>query len=657
MMTRVWRKPSRNLEPEKRRAAAAGAFARIGFGVLGLFLVKAGILAVAPAMAVAPPMAAVPALAMAPLAAGEQIPPQRALDLEKGDVGVALDRTAYAPGDTAGMVVRVAIEDGWHTNSNQPTYDYLIATDVKLQLPPGWQAAGAPRYPAGQMKQFDFAADPISVYEGEVLIRSSLETPPGAAPGTYPIRASVTYQACDDKMCLAPVTTVATTGLTVAMDRGAPANQSLFAAAARSDAGASQGGGRAGQTAGDGPGFLWFILLGFAGGLILNAMPCVLPVLSLKVFGLVKSAEGGRRAVATGSLATAAGIVISFLLLATAAVVARSAGVAVGWGMQFQEPPFVGALAVIMLLFTLNLWGLFEIRLPGWLARAGSAAPSEGVAGHLATGFFATLMATPCSAPFLGTALGFALTRETGTTVAMFGTIGAGMAFPYLLLAAFPGAARALPRPGRWMATFRVVMGFLLAVALVWLLFVLSGLVSAPRVAFFEIGLLAIAFSVWLACRPRAGRWVRRSAAVMAGALAVAAVVVAAQGRIAGGSPSLGVAPEDRLIAWQPFDQEEAEALAAAGNYVFVDVTADWCFTCKVNEALFLETAEVAGAFERHGVVAMRADWTRRDESIGRYLAAFGRYGIPFYVMYRPGEAPHVFSEVISKSAIIDLLD
>ena len=199
-----------------------------------------------------------------------------------------------------------------------------------------------------------------------------------------------------------------------------------------------------------------------------------------------------------------------------------------------------------------------------------------------------------------------------------------------------------LPRPGPWMATFRVVMGFLLAATLVWLLFVMSGLVSAPRVAFFEIGLLAVALAIWLASRSQRGRPARRLAGIAAAALTVAAVSTVAAGRSEAGPSAIGVAPEDRLIAWQPFDRDRAEQLATAGTYVFVDVTADWCFTCKINETLFLETEDVAGAFEQHGVIAMRADWTRRDDSISRYLADFGRYGIPFYVLYRPNREPHV---------------
>jgi suppressor for copper-sensitivity B len=583
-----------------------------------------------------------------------QLPPQD-FDPEKGDIRLAAHRTAYEPGAAAEIAVLVTIESGWHTNSHIPTYEGLIGLDVGFEVPSGWPAPSEPVYPPGEMKSFSFTPEPISVYEGEVVIRGSVVVPVDALEGTYPLRATVTYQACDDKMCLPPVTTEETLGLTVGAGGVASEDWLMISAgqSATSDPGAisttpAQGARR---------GILWFVLVGFLGGLILNAMPCVLPVLSLKVFGLVKSAEGGRRSVAVGGVATALGILLSFWLLAAAAIFARSTGAAVGWGIQFQEPIFVASLAIVILLFSLNLWGLFEIRLPRFAGRVGTAAPSEGLAGHLTTGFFATLMATPCSAPFLGTALGFALTQSPATTVGMFTSIGLGMASPYLLLAAVPAAGRLLPRPGQWMVTFRTVMGFLLAGALVWLLYVLSGLISPERLAFFEGALLAIGLMVWLRARrsESAGRASGAVAFVAVAALCVGAIGLAAEG---GGAPrTISVAPENRLLDWVEFDRAEAEEAANGGRYVFVDVTADWCFTCKVNERLFLETREVADAFERHDVLAMRADWTRRDESIARYLADFGRFGIPFYVMYRPGKQPHVFSELLSKGAIIDLLE
>jgi len=572
----------------------------------------------------------------------------QAFDLEKGDVELLLDRAAYPPGSTARIAVVLTIEDGWHTNSHIPTYENLIGTEVRLDVPPDWPAPQEPAYPPGVMQKFSFAEEPISVYDGEVVIIGRIEVPPDAVPGTVPVRATLTYQACDDLMCLAPVQAEETIGLTVG-DSAETLHDDVFAAGPLMRG--SSGGSGASR------GFLGFLLLGLLGGLVLNAMPCVLPVLSLKVIGLVRSAEGGRGAVAAGSLATATGILASFLLLAVAAVVARSAGAAVGWGIQFQNPAFVAALTVVVLLFMLNLWGLFEIPLPGGLARVASAGPGEGIAGHLTTGFFATLMATPCSAPFLGTALGFALTRDAPTTFAMFGAIGTGMASPYLVLAAAPGLGRLLPRPGRWMQWFRIAMGFLLAATAVWLLYVLSGLVAlGPLVAFGAL-LLAVSAVTWRASReaPFSGR--RRALRMATGVLGVAGVVVAARAGGVAPARALGVAPEDRLIAWEAFDPERAVREAAAGRYVFVDVTADWCLTCKVNEGLFLETEEVAAAFERHGVIAMQADWTRRDDAIAAYLASFDRYGIPFYVMYRPGAEPYVFSELLSRAAIVELLD
>jgi len=401
------------------------------------------------------------------------------------------------------------------------------------------------------------------------------------------------------------------------------------------------------------------LLVAVVGGLILNAMPCVLPVVSLKVFGLVQSASHGRREVVRGALATAAGILVSFWALAGLAVGAASAGAAVGWGVQFQRPGFVAFLAVVVTLFCLNLWGLFEIPLPPVLARLGGAGAREGLAGHFGSGLFATLMATPCSAPFLGTAIGFALTQPAPTVFAIFTAVGAGLALPYLVLAATPGASRILPRPGAWMENLRGIMGFLLAGTAVWLLYVLAAQVSPERVAAFEVALLVLALCTWFLHRAAPGRRAARGVAGAALAVvAVAAVALAASGAAGGaGAGSRVAAQPDGPIAWVDFDRGRAESLAASGQLVFVDVTADWCFTCKVNERLVLNTPEVAAAFATHHVVPMRADWTNRNDAITRFLADHGRYGIPFYLLYRPGRDPYVFSELPSKTAILVALD
>lgn len=343
----------------------------------------------------------------------------------------------------------------------------------------------------------------------------------------------------------------------------------------------------------------WVLLLGFVGGVLLNVMPCVLPVLSIKLFGLLQHGGRDRRIVARDSLASAAGIIFSFLIGAVLAIVVAQAGRAVGWGIQFQSPWFVGFLIVILIFFTLNLWGLFEINLPQGLSRVGSIGQDdEGPLSYFLSGMFATLLATPCSAPFLGTAMGFALSQPALTSVSIFAAAGTGMALPYLMLAVFPGTLRLLPRPGIWMSKVKILMGFLLAGTAAWLGWVLYQQLQPPQTLSAKTG----------------------------------------------------------IIEWVPFKEEEIAPLLASGKPVFVDVTAEWCLTCKVNERFVLETPEVAEAFKRRGVVMMRADWTNQDVAIGAFLKKHGRAGIPFYVLYEPQRPPVLLSELLTQKQVLQVL-
>ena len=578
-------------------------------------------------------------------AAAAQLKPE-----QKASFFLEPDRTAYEAGSAGRLAAMVSIEPEWHVNSNQPTFDYLIATVLTLELPAGWSHSGL-RYPPAQMKTFAFADQPLEVYDGDVVIVADLQIPPGAAAGTYPVQGSLRYQACNDSQCLPPVTATAQIELTVGKG-GQPQHSELFSGGVGAGGGGAKAGGPTAPPAAKPAGSLPLTLL-FAvfGGLVLNAMPCVLPVLSLKLFGLVRSAGHSRAEVVRGALATAAGILASFWALGIAAVVARAAGAAVGWGVQFQRPGFVAFLAIVVVLFCLNLWGLFEIHLPQRLARVGATGPREGIAGHFVSGLFATLMATPCSAPFLGTAIGFALAQSAPVILAVFTALGVGMALPYLLVAAAPGVARLLPRPGAWMETVRGVMGFLLAGAAVWLFYVLSLQVSPEQLAAIQIGLLAIGLFTWLRSRGGAGKLLRGLGA--AGVVAAIAVTLAAASGAPGAANRPAATASAGLIPWVVFDRARAESLAAAGQLVFVDVTAAWCFTCKMNERLVLDTPEVAQAFAEHSVVPMKADWTNRSDEIAAFLAAHGRYGIPFYLLYRPGREPHVFSELPSKDGLV----
>jgi len=593
-------------------------------------------------------LAAALALALAAGPAGAQIRRVQKATVE-------LESAAVAPGAAVELAAVVSVEDGWHLQAHVPTYDYLIPTVLTVALPDGWAPAEV-GYPEPERYEFAFAEDALDVYEGTLRLPVRIAVPATAEPGAVELSATLRYQACDDKSCLPPVDAVATAQLTI--DPSAPAVPAL-ASTAPSAPPREIASGTDGESAPAAPrrSLVGVFLLALVGGLILNAMPCVLPVLSLKLFGLVKAAGQSRGAVRAGALATTAGILVSFWALAGAAIVARSAGAAVGWGVQFQQPGFVAFLAVVVLLFSLNLWGLFEIPLPGRLARmADAGGRSEGLPGHFVSGLFATLMATPCSAPFLGTALSFALGQTAGTIFWTLTAVGLGLALPYVVLAVAPGAVRYLPKPGAWMDTLRGAMGFLLAAALVWLLYVLDSQISPEAVAFFELTLLALALAVWAAHRASAGGRGRQAAWVAVVGLAVTAILLAGDSSARADTASRSVVEDSGGIAWQPFDRAEAEGLAAEGRLVFLDITADWCVTCKVNERLILRSPEVVEAFRRYDVIAMKGDWTNRSDEIAAFLAEHDRYGIPFYLLYRPGRAPHVFGELISKRGVIDVL-
>lgn len=402
--------------------------------------------------------------------------------------------------------------------------------------------------------------------------------------------------------------------------------------------------------------FLSVLGLAVLGGLILNLMPCVLPVLSLKLLSVVGHGGANPGPVRQGFLASAAGIVVSFLVLGTAAVALKAGGHAAGWGIQFQHPLFLTITATIVALFAANLWGLFEIRLPRAVAdvAAGVAEGHQnGLTRHFLTGAFATLLATPCSAPFLGTAVGFALARGPLEIYAIFTALGIGLALPYLLIAAVPSLATRLPRPGPWMVTLRRILGLALVATAVWLLTVLdtqagrvSALLGGGLIAIF---LVILGFGHMKATASRAIIW--GSVTV----IALLGVAVPPHFAIDGQEP---VADANSVIRWQPFAPEAIAGHVAAGRTVFVDVTADWCVTCKVNKAIVIDSDAVSARLNARNVVAMKADWTRPDPVITAFLQRFMRYGIPFDVVFGP-KMPDgiVLPELLTKGAVLGALD
>ncbi|MEQ9331703.1 protein-disulfide reductase DsbD domain-containing protein [Thalassobaculum sp.] len=416
------------------------------------------------------------------------------------------------------------------------------------------------------------------------------------------------------------------------------------------------GAGPAAAAAGETGPATWLAMLGAAvlGGLILNLMPCVLPVLSLKLLSAVGYGGAARGAIRRGFLASAAGIVVSFLLLAGGAVALRSAGVAIGWGIQFQQPLFLAAMATLVVLFAANLWGLFEVALPRAVADLGARLPSDAparpgksLAGHFLTGAFATLLATPCSAPFLGTAIGFALARGPLEIVAVFAAMGLGLALPYLAVAAVPDLARALPRPGRWMTVLKRVLSVALAATALWLLSVLAAQTGAA--AALAVGGVFVALAAALVLLRGRGLAVPLGAAA-----AVLALVLAGTGERPMPAERTAGSTTVETVAWQPFDRGEIDRLVGEGRVILVDVTADWCLTCKVNKAAVLDRGPVADRLAGGDVLAMRADWTSPDPAIAEYLASFGRYGIPFNAVYGPAAPGGIaLPELLTEDAVL----
>jgi len=397
---------------------------------------------------------------------------------------------------------------------------------------------------------------------------------------------------------------------------------------------------------------LWtYLFFGFIGGFILNLMPCVLPVISLKIFGFVKQAGQHRRHIFRSGLLFVAGIFAWFIGLALLLIGLKAAGHQISWALQFTNPYFVLFLSALVTVFALNLLGVFEINPPETAMRLVGSVAREGDVGSFFHGVFATVLATPCTAPFLGTALGFAFAQSPLIILSMFVAVAAGMSVPYLLLSAQPGWLRFLPKPGPWMERVKELMGFLLLATLLFLLYVLGAQRGYEALIWAACFLLALGIACWMK-----GAFVVPAASTAQRAITTALMVllVAASGiYFIGGkfrSTSIAVAPSSI--------QQNLEAELAKGHPVFVDFTAAWCITCKFNEKTVLDTADVREAFQRHGVTRLIADWTNGDPEITKLLQHFGRPGVPLYVLY-PGRSaePIVFPELITKSMILEKLE
>jgi thiol:disulfide interchange protein/DsbC/DsbD-like thiol-disulfide interchange protein len=425
---------------------------------------------------------------------------------------------------------------------------------------------------------------------------------------------------------------------------------------------------------GSGEPLLLYIVFAVIGGLLLNIMPCVLPVIALKVFGLVKMGGTAPARIRTLGWFFSLGILGSFLLLALIVILLQTAGETVGWGFQFQEPVFVLAMCAIVFVFGLSLFGVFEFQLPGSVvsgvstALAGNGPGGKGYLTSFGEGVFATVLATPCTAPYLGPALGFAFSRSWWVILIVFASVAFGMALPYLVLTTRPSWTRYLPKPGEWMVHTKHFMGFLMMATLLWLLYVLGRQLGMEPVIWTSAFLLMLGIGCWVigqfatltASRSRRA-WSWATAVLLAAIGYQFFVAPIMEARALLGAPSAATAPagaSDDGIPWQPFTVSRLDAEIAGGKTVFVDFTADWCLTCKVNEKTVLAKADIVSAFRGLGVVALRADWTSRNPEITKLLAKFGRSGVPLYVIFpasRP-DSPIVLPEVITPGIVLEAL-
>lgn len=560
--------------------------------------------------------------------------------------------------DGGTLTVTITIPEKWHVNANEVTDEFLKPSSIEAKAE-GIEFA-EPVWPK-PIKEYNEALELEILTFRETF---SVELPVKSASGNYDSSGTTVtfhYQACDNSICLAPASkTISLSEIAAGtksshVNSGAKKNDSeneVAAASAANDASAS-------ATAG----IIALLFFAFLGGIILNLMPCVLPVLSLKLFSLIKQAGESRgRLLALGG-ATTAGILCSFWALAAVVAAVKAGGGSAGWGMQFQSAGFIAFMVVILTAFAMSFFGVFEVWLPwGATTKMDEAGHKAGFAGAFFTGALLVLLSTPCSAPFLGTAMGFAFAQTTPVLFLFFTAAGLGLALPYMLVSAFPKILKVFPKPGPWMVKLQKVMGILLLVTVAWLLWIVNEQAGTAGVGMFAIVVIAsVACSVLLGKFAPPGVAFKREVAGFGLSVIVIAALwfaVISPRYESAASEKFNARMQEQMTAdgWYRYSPALIEEFAKANRTIFIDATADWCLTCKTNEAAVLNRDEFRRAMDSLNVALVKADWTRETPEVNALLRSMGKSGVPAYAIYPTGDASKqiVLPELLTTAAIVE---
>ena len=566
------------------------------------------------------------------------------------------------------VTVDITIPDNWHVNANVAADEFLKPSSIEIAA----QGIhfGEPKWPE-PIKEYSEALDLENlVFKGHFQITLSIENV-DADYDSLTTQATFHYQACDNSICLAPSQVTFGVGPAGFNKKRASRDDAgnMHGSATSTDANGNATGNvinapsAAGNATEGAAGTFILLLSALFGGLILNLMPCVLPVLSLKLFSLIKQAGESRKRLLVLGTSTTLGILASFWALAGIVAAVKAGGGNAGWGMQFQSAGFIAFMVVILSAFAMSFFGVFEIWLPGSATtKMDKAGRKQGFWGAFFTGALLVLLSTPCSAPFLGTAMGFAFTASIPVLFLFFTAAGVGLALPYMLVSVFPKILKVFPKPGAWMVTLQKIMGVLLLGTVVWLLWVVHEQAGNVGVGIFAaISLLSIAMSFAIGNIAPPGVAFFREVLSVGGAVVILAIIwfAFASPKFEAEVDAIFKARSVQLVTedgWYRYTPELIEELAKSGRTVFIDATADWCLTCKANEAAVLNRDDFKRAMDSLNVARVKADWTRETPEVTALLRSMGKSGVPAYAIYPAGDASKqiVLPELLTTSAIVE---